>query len=135
PGVTSAYCSAVLARTTASMLALSLAALVLFAASTSEAERTHTVRPGQTLAQIARRYRVEVDDLAAANRLRRTSTLRPGQELSVPSAGEIYVRPGDSLTELAARHRVTVDELRRTNRLRGTALRVGQKLILPGHAP
>nr|MCU0673498.1 LysM peptidoglycan-binding domain-containing protein [Myxococcota bacterium] len=82
-------------------LALLLSALVLFGASRSAAERTHTVQSGQTLAQIARRYRVEVDDLAAANRLRRNSTLRPGQELRVPSEGEIYVRAGDSLSELA----------------------------------
>lgn len=119
----------------ASACALVLSALVLFAASPSAAERTHTVQSGQTLAQIARRYRVEVDDLAAANRLRRNSTLRPGQELRVPSEGEIYVRAGDSLSELAARHRVSVDELRRTNRIRGTSVRAGQKLILPGHTP
>ncbi|MCB9599839.1 MAG: LysM peptidoglycan-binding domain-containing protein [Sandaracinus sp.] len=116
-------------------LSLALCGLLLLLASPSSAERVHTVRQGQTLAQIARRYRVEVDDLAAANRLRRTSTLRPGQELTVPSQGEIYVRQGDSLTEIAARHRVSVEDLQRTNRLRRTNLRVGQKLLLPGFSP
>ena len=34
---------------------------------TAQAERTHRVRSGQTLAQIARRYRVRVSNLAGAN--------------------------------------------------------------------
>ncbi len=113
-------------------LAILFCGLVLVTTSPSTAERTHTVRSGQTLAAIAQRYRVEVADLAAANRLGRATTLRPGQELRVPSPGEVFVRPGDSLSELAARHRVSVSELRRTNRLRSTRVRAGQKLLLPG---
>ncbi len=99
------------------------------------ADRHHTVRSGQTIAAIARRYRIDVDELLAANRLRRSSTLRPGMNLRVPDRGEIYARPGDTLARLARRHDVSVSELRRLNRLRSGRLRAYQRLILPTYLP
>ncbi len=97
--------------------------------------REHTVREGQTLARIARRYRVSVQDLRAANRLR-SARLRPGQRLRIPAEGEIFVRAGETLSHVARRVRISTEELRRTNRLRrGRTLRVGQRLLMPGYSP
>lgn len=108
-------------------------AMPLVLAAPVSAQRFHTVRSGQTLSQIARRYRVQVRDLAAANRMRIGSTLRPGQEIEIPPRGVIFVRRGDSLSALARRHDTSVRELRRINRLRaGSGLRSGQRLRLPG---
>lgn len=45
----------------------------------------HVVQPGQTLAKIAKRYRVEIDDLCEANDLRRSGKLQPGMRLAIPS--------------------------------------------------
>ena len=101
----------------------------------AEAERYHRVREGQTLAAIARRYRVSVFDLRAANRMR-NDRIRPGQTLTVPDRGVTYVRPGDNLGRVARRNDVSIDELRRANRLRRDArLQAFQRLVLPGYAP
>lgn len=87
------------------------------------------------MAQIARRYRVSVADLRAANRMR-NNHIRPGQVLTVPSRGEIYVRPGQTLARIARNNRTTVDALRAENRLRrGARLQAGQRLYLPGTRP
>ena len=99
------------------------------------AERSHTVRSGQTLAAIARRYRVSVADLRAANRLR-SPRLRPGQSLTIPDRGVTYVRQGETLSHIARRMHVGVDELRQANRLRRNArIRPGQRIVMPGHTP
>lgn len=120
-------------RTCAWLLAATLVLAVFGVSSRASAEREHTVRSGQSLARIARRYRVSVADLAAANRLRRDAQLRPGQVLVVPEAGTIYVARGQTLSSIARDHDVTVRELARANRLRATStLRLGQRLILPG---
>ena len=112
---------------------LSSLLLALALPAPSSAERTHTVRDGQTLAAIARRYGVSVSDLLAANGLRRDSMIRPGQELTVPERGTLYVRSGDTLSGIARDHEVSVQELMRVNRLRSAdSLREGQRLILPG---
>jgi len=56
------------------------------AAAAPQANRgkIHTVRPGDTLWQIARTYRTTVDRLAAANRLKPGQVLKIGQRLTIP---------------------------------------------------
>ncbi len=107
---------------------------LLASAGIADAQATHVVRPGQSLARIARRYHVTVADLAAANGLASGAAVRPGQELRIPEAGVAYVRAGDSLVEIAHAHACTVAELVRLNHLHeGQALQVGQRLVLPGY--
>lgn len=106
----------------------------LLVPSSALAQTTHVVRPGQSLARIARRYHVSVSDLAAANGLSSTAAVRPGQELRIPETGVAYVRAGDSLVEIAHDHNCSVAELMRLNHLHeGQALQIGQRLVLPGY--
>ncbi|HEY4160394.1 MAG TPA: LysM peptidoglycan-binding domain-containing protein, partial [Polyangiaceae bacterium] len=49
--------------------------------------RTHKVSPGQRLESIAKRYRVSVEALCAANGFARRVKLRPGQVLTIPNPG------------------------------------------------
>ncbi|MCB9618577.1 MAG: LysM peptidoglycan-binding domain-containing protein [Sandaracinus sp.] len=123
------------------LLALALATLAAFSAwSDARADRRYTVREGDTLARISRRFHVSVRDLQRANRLR-GENVRAGQSLTIPgpeSDGEArrmgyhVVRRGETLSEIAARHRVPMRELKRLNRLRSDTVRVGQRLRVPG---
>ena len=110
--------------------------------------RTHTVRAGESLWTIARRYDTRVKNLAAANNLSRRSTLKPGQRLTIPGSGrfvaasapaakvaKVYtVRAGDSLWSIAQRLGVRVAQLTSWNNLSAKAtLRPGQRLtVFPG---
>lgn len=49
-----------------------------------EAATAHTIRKGDTLAVIAKRYGVTVDALARANRLKKSATLKVGRKLVLP---------------------------------------------------
>ncbi len=107
-----------------------------FAAVPAEAQRQHSVREGQSLSRIARRYHVDLWDLALANRMRPEQRLRPGDVLTIPENGVAYVRPGQTLGQIARARGTSVEEIVRLNRLRsGAGLRAGQRLILPGYAP
>jgi len=122
------------------MRTLALVGCLAFAgfvwSSPAQAQREHTVRSGQSLSRIARRYRVRVQDLAAANGLTIRSELQEGQTLRIPERGTHYVRAGQTLSHVAAEHGVSVGNLARVNRIRRDAtLRVGQRLLLPGHDP
>ncbi len=101
--------------------------------------RVHTVRAGDTLLRIARRYHVSVADLRRANRLR-GENVRVGARLQIPRgdgawrqarARRYAVRPGDTLARIARRFRTTVEDLRAANRLRGEGIRVGDSLYVP----
>ncbi len=55
---------------------------------TRRASHTHTVRRGDTLYSISRRYSVNVKSLARVNRLNDPSVIRVGDELIVPTGAE-----------------------------------------------
>jgi len=114
---------------------LAVVFLVLLLHVPAHAQRRHTVQQGQTLGAIAKRYRVSVTNLAAANRLKKTSNLRVGQVLRVPPKGVVYVYPGQTLTGIAQLNKVSVKALAGANGLKPDApLRVGQRLELPGYS-
>ncbi|MDM7914049.1 MAG: LysM peptidoglycan-binding domain-containing protein, partial [Candidatus Eisenbacteria bacterium] len=96
-----------------------LAALFVFAAaSDASADTEHTVRSGQTLSAIARRYHVPASTISRANGLGRGARLRVGQVLVIPTGESITVGRGETLASLARRHGVAVADLARVNGLR-----------------
>ena len=115
--------------------AVAVAFLVLFLSASAQAQRKHSVQQGQTLGAIAKRYRVSITNLAAANRLKKTSNLRVGQVLRVPPKGVVFVYPGQTLIGIAKLNKVSVKALARANGLKpDSTLRVGQRLELPGYS-
>jgi membrane-bound lytic murein transglycosylase D len=103
----------------------------------------HVVRQGETLSQIAGRYRVTVRNIREWNNLP-NDTIRPGQELKIqtavaersgdiastgPSSRRYIVQRGDTLWEIARRHNVSVDELRQWNNI-GNTIKPGDELLI-----
>lgn len=74
---------------------------------------THTVRPGETLARIALRYQVPLEQIAEQNALADPDRIRAGQDLVIRPAppDEIVIAPGATLGEYAERHGRTVADL------------------------
>lgn len=111
----------------------------------STEQKIHTVKSGENLSLIAKKYKCSVTDLKEWNNLKNT-TLKAGQKLKVyPPAEEqdqkvatttsngyiIYtVKSGDNLWDIAKKFDgVTVDQLRKLNDLDSKAvLKVGLKL-------
>ena len=95
--------------------------------------RKYTVRPGDTLSQIALRFDVGLSLLRQLNHLT-NDTIQPGQKLRLrPSPLEEavhVVKAGETLSAIALRYRVKIAELHRLNGLADDRILVGQKLRL-----
>ncbi|MFD2176540.1 LysM peptidoglycan-binding domain-containing protein [Veronia pacifica] len=119
----------------------------------------HTVKSGESLSVIAKRFGTTVASIRAANGLK-SSTLRIGQLLTVPGvnvdalvkAGTAEkrrtttvsasntrtttlthtVRQGEFLGKIAAKYGVTVSSIRKNNALKRDVLYVGKKLKIVG---
>ena len=114
-----------------------LVALLLCAFAIDAAERrspiVHVVKRGDTLSEIAARYRVSQKQIQRWNKLS-SSRIYAGQSLKVGlpvRSGDWYrVRRGDTLSKIARQFAVPVYKLKALNRLERDVIHVGQKLYL-----
>ncbi|HEY2470990.1 MAG TPA: transglycosylase SLT domain-containing protein [Terracidiphilus sp.] len=95
--------------------------------------RYHKVTPDDTLASVARTYRVPVADLANVNELGDNTKLEGVEALVVPvapsaapSAHAVYytTRRGDTLVSVADRFGVSLNQLRRWNKLPSAGIKI-----------
>ncbi len=107
---------------------------------------TYTVKRGDTLFSIARRYGLSVNQLAQANNIYNPSYIYVGQVLIIPgysqpqpqptviyTPGSYYtVRPGDTLSSIALRYGTTTWAIAIANNIANPSLiRAGQVLFIP----
>ena len=96
--------------------------------------QTITVKSGDTLWDIARRYGTTTSSLRRLNGLGRSSRIYPGQMLKVSgSGGPEYVthkvRRGESLSRIAKKYRTSISKILANNYLDDPDnIRVGQEL-------
>jgi murein DD-endopeptidase MepM/ murein hydrolase activator NlpD len=117
--------------TTVSTTSLSVTGAVVEVAGKRQ---VHTVKSGDTLTSIAKKFDVNVNDLAEDNKIKKGQTLRLGQKIKGPASEQkAYVaQSGDTLAEIGKRFGVTARALAAENGLRATAtIKKGQRIRLP----
>jgi membrane-bound lytic murein transglycosylase D len=109
-------------------------------------DRLYTVRRGDSLSKIARKYNVKQSELVALNNLRSRHRIRAGQVLALPDKpgaraplarveppadGVYHVRRGDTISRIATRFGLTETSLVAMNGLRNrNQIAVGQRLMV-----
>lgn len=115
---------------------------------------SYTVKKGDNLWAISKRYNVSLNDLYAANGLNKNSVLKIGQQIQIPVEGgtatvktetadayqpsnynmatENYtVKGGDNLSKIAVKYNTSVSAIKAANNKTTDMIRVGEKLIIP----
>ena len=96
----------------------------------------YTVKSGDSLWSISRKFGITVDELKNANNLS-SNLLSVGQNLIIPgkkldATGEEYVvKKGDSLYSIAKKYNTSVDNLKSINNIITDSLAIGQIIKLP----
>jgi murein DD-endopeptidase MepM/ murein hydrolase activator NlpD len=98
--------------------------------------RTYTVKAGDSLSGIAKKFRVSTMTVWWANNLKSKDDLHKGEVLRIPPVNGLIVTVAatDTLDSIAARYDVRSTDILATNGLDDANLVVGQVLILPGAA-
>lgn len=93
----------------------------------------YTVKRGDSLSVIAKRYKVSISQLKAFNDLK-GNTIRIGQKLVLPQLAdtqiEYQVKSGDSLWKIANHYKVSITKLKQWNNLSRDSLKIGEKLTV-----
>lgn len=95
--------------------------------------RSYTIRSGDTVEKIARRFGLRQDTIIAANNLQSASAIRPGVALRIPNMDGIShrVRSGESLSSLSRRYSIDVTRIVDANDLTSGTINIGQSLFIP----
>ena len=100
----------------------------------------YTIRTGDTLSAVAKRFNTTVEALMQANNIADATRIRAGTQIQIVqppdfSATMAYaiheVEQGDTLYTLSAKFGLTVAEIKEINGLTSNNLRVGQELRIP----
>ncbi len=101
----------------------------------------YTVKSGDTLWSIARRYGLTINQIKEVNNLK-NNTLSIGELLYIPSketetvTKDVYtVKKDDTLYSIAKKYYLTVDELKKLNNLTNDTINIGQKLYVSKELP
>lgn len=91
-----------------------------------------TVRKGDTLYSLSKKYQVPLKSLIAENHLSSPYTLKVGQRINLPTRKTYTVAKGDTLYNISKKYNVDIASLGRLNGLSEPyTLNVGQKLTIP----
>ena len=96
---------------------------------------TYTVKKGDSLYSIAKKYNTSVSTITNLNNLK-SNNLSIGQQLKIPSTSgaetstTYTVKSGDNLYSIARKFNTTVDSIKRKNNLTSNLLSIGQKIII-----
>ena len=102
--------------------------------------QTITVKWGDTLYGIAKKYGTTVDNLASLNGIQNVNLIYAGQNLLVPTENIInneensvyYVQRGDTLSQIAMKYNVNINKIVQINNIvNPNLIYIGQKLIIP----
>ena len=116
--------------------------------------QAYTVKKGDSLWAISKRYNVSLNELYAANDLNKNSVLKIGQQIQIPVEGgtatvttvaadayqpsdynmatETYTgKGGDNLSKIAVKYNTSVRALKAANNKTSDLIRVGEKLMIP----
>ena len=102
--------------------------------NTSLPSNTYTVKSGDSLYSIAKKYGITVDALKSANG-KTSNLLSIGEILVIPTTTATTrtytVKAGDSLWKIATTYGVSVNALKQANGLSSDLLSIGQVLVIP----
>lgn len=119
---------------------------VLLCSNTMGQTAAYTIKPGDSLARIARNHGCTAQELAAANGLKLNAVIHPGQNLKLPgqasandaeittpapASGSHTIQAGETLSAVSRRYKMTLDSLLAANPgINPKTLKVGQKIQL-----
>ena len=118
-------------RQTGRIVVIAVAAVLWLGQALGQAA-THTVKRGETLGVIAKKYGLTASALATHNGIANPNRVKVGQKLTIPAKTDTItytIRKGDTLSTIAKKYKTTAAAIAKANGIRNPkTIQPGQKL-------
>ena len=116
--------------------------VALFGTAFAAGFQQHLVQKGETLSEIAQKYKVPLKSIIQANSIKSAHRIQSGRTLRIPGGtltfGDIWykVQPGDTLSSIGRRHNIEWRDLQRINGISSPRnLQIGRMIRISKHGP
>ena len=116
--------------------------VALFGTAHASSVQQHLVQKGETLSEIAQKYKVPLKSIIQANSIKSAHRIRTGRTLHIPKEALIFedswykVQPGDTLFSIGRRHNIEWRDLQRINGIASPRnLQIGRMIRLNDRGP
>lgn len=116
--------------------------VALFGTAHAAGVQQHLVQKGETLSEIAQKYKVPLKSIIQANSIKSAHSIRTGRTLRIPGEAltleDIWykVQPGDTLFSIGRRHNIEWRDLQRINDISSPrSLQIGRMIRISGRSP
>ena len=116
--------------------------VALFGTALAAGVQQHLVQKGETLSEIAQKYKVPLKSIIQANSIKSAHRIRTGRTLRIPGEALTFedswykVKAGDTLWSIAHRHNVEVRDLQRINGISSPrSLQIGRMIRINERGP
>ena len=94
----------------------------------------YLTKPGDTLSQLAERYRTTIEKITYWNRSAQLKPLKPNQNLTIwlkPKETIVSVKKNETLSHIATRHHISLESLIKHNKLSSLTIKENQIIKIP----
>ena len=116
--------------------------VALFGTAHAASVQQHLVQKGETLSEIAQKYKVPLKSIIQANSIKSAHRIRTGRTLRIPGEALTFedtwykVQPGDTLFSIGRRHNVEWRDLQRINSISSPrSLQIGRMIRISERGP
>ena len=116
--------------------------VALFGTAHAAGFQQHLVQKGETLSEIAQKYKVPLKSIIQANSIKSAHRIRTGRTLRIPGEALTFediwykVQPGDTLFSIGRRHNIEWRDLQRINGISSPrSLQIGRMIRINERGP
>jgi murein DD-endopeptidase MepM/ murein hydrolase activator NlpD len=114
--------------------------LVFIYTEPGKTQKYYTIKKGETLWQISKKYKIPIDEICKLNNIKNISKVKAGSKIYLQKSSKntysrphsIIIKKGETLWQISKKYKIPIDEICKLNNIKNISkVKAGSKIYLP----